>query len=41
MDPVGILNAWNTNVRMNRAKIAAIRIDSVYSRRVDLCMSIL
>jgi hypothetical protein len=33
---VGILNAWTTNVRMNRARITAMTIDSKYSRTVDL-----
>src|SRR5688572_27502596 len=35
MDPVGILKAWTTNVRMNSARMTAITIDSKYSRPVD------
>ena len=36
IEPVGILNAWTTNVRMNSARITAMTIDSKYSRMVDL-----
>ena len=32
IDPVGILKAWTTNVRMNSARITAMTIDSKYSR---------
>src|SRR5438093_7841903 len=35
IDPVGILNACTTNVRMNSARMTAITIDSKYSRIVD------
>src|SRR6266498_3442469 len=35
IDPVGILNAWTTKVRMKSARITAMTIDSKYSRRVD------
>ena len=35
IDPVGILNACTTNVRMNSARITAMTIDSKYSRSVD------
>src|SRR5947209_20326467 len=35
IDPVGILNACTTNVRMNSARMTAITIDSKYSRSVD------
>src|SRR5579872_3149263 len=35
MEPVGILNAWTTNVRMNRARMTAMTIDSKYSRTAD------
>src|SRR5204863_6821864 len=35
IDPVGILNACTTKVRMKKARITAITIDSKYSRRVD------
>ena len=35
MEPVGILNACTTNVRMNSARITAMTIDSKYSRAVD------
>src|SRR5687768_6880012 len=36
IDPVGILNAWTTNVRTNSARMTATQIDSKYSRAVDL-----
>ena len=36
IDPVGILNAWTTKVRMNSARMTAMTIDSKYSRTVDL-----
>src|SRR3979411_1921717 len=39
IEPVGILNACTTNVRMNRARITAMTIDSKYSRRVDFLKS--
>src|SRR5437660_2271588 len=35
IEPVGILNAWTMNVRMNSARMTAITIDSKYSRIVD------
>src|SRR5262245_66330088 len=35
IDPVGILNACTTKVRMKNARITAITIDSKYSRSVD------
>ena len=35
IEPVGILNACTTNVRMNSARITAMTIDSKYSRTVD------
>src|SRR6266851_1812521 len=35
IDPVGILNACTTKVRMNSARITAMTIDSKYSRSVD------
>ena len=35
MEPVGILKAWKTNVRIKRARITATQIDSKYSRVVD------
>ena len=35
MEPVGILNAWTTKVRMKSARITATTIDSKYSRTVD------
>src|SRR4029453_1905582 len=35
IDPVGILNACTTNVRMNSARMTAMTIDSKYSRSVD------
>jgi hypothetical protein len=38
MDPVGILKAWNTNVRTKSARITATQIDSKYSRNVDLSL---
>ena len=39
IEPVGILNAWTTNVRMNSARITATTIDSKYSRAVDFLNS--
>src|SRR6185436_6077507 len=39
IEPVGILNACTTNVRMNSARITAITIDSKYSRPVDFLKS--
>src|SRR5437764_4508720 len=35
IEPVGILNACTTNVRMKSARMTAITIDSKYSRIVD------
>src|SRR3954471_8021292 len=35
IDPVGILKACTTNVRMNSARMTAMTIDSKYSRTVD------
>src|SRR5262245_55888508 len=35
IEPVGILNAWTTNVRTKSARMTAITIDSKYSRTVD------
>src|SRR5712691_12712916 len=35
IDPVGILKAWTTKVRMNSARMTAMTIDSKYSRRID------
>src|SRR4029450_12251454 len=35
MEPVGILNACTTKVRMNRARITATTTDSRYSRGTD------
>ena len=35
IEPVGILNACTTNVRMNSARMTAMTIDSKYSRTVD------
>jgi hypothetical protein len=35
IEPVGILNACTTNVRMNSARMTATTIDSKYSRTVD------
>ena len=35
IEPVGILNAWTTKVRMNSARMTAMTIDSKYSRSVD------
>ena len=35
MEPVGILKAWNTKVRMNSARMTATQIDSKYSRSCD------
>ena len=35
IDPVGILNACTTKVRMNSARMTAMTIDSKYSRTVD------
>ena len=35
IEPVGILKACTTNVRMNSARITAMTIDSKYSRSVD------
>ena len=35
IEPVGILNAWTTNVRTNSARMTATQIDSKYSRAVD------
>ena len=32
IEPVGILKAWTTNVRMNSARMTAMTIDSKYSR---------
>ena len=39
IDPVGILNACTTNVRMNSARMTAMTIDSKYSRSVDFLKS--
>src|SRR4029077_16232048 len=39
IDPVGILNACTTNVRMKSARITAMTIDSKYSRTVDFLNS--
>ena len=39
IEPVGILNAWTTNVRMNSARMTAMTIDSKYSRTVDFLNS--
>src|SRR5688572_23121762 len=36
IEPVGILNAWTMNVRMNRARMKATTMDSRYSRTADL-----
>jgi hypothetical protein len=36
MEPEGILKAWTTNVRMNRARSMAMVIASKYSRKIDL-----
>src|SRR6186997_588363 len=36
IEPLGILNAWTTNVRTKNAKITATQIDSKYSRTTDL-----
>src|SRR3989304_1089917 len=36
MEPVGILNAWTTQVRTKSARMTATTIDSKYSRTVDL-----
>src|SRR5262245_39828183 len=38
MEPVGILNACTTYVRMNRARITATAMDSRYSRATDFLM---
>ena len=35
IDPVGILKAWTTNVRMNSARMTAMTSDSKYSRATD------
>src|SRR5437773_11645894 len=35
IEPVGILNACTTNVRMKNARMTAMTIDSKYSRSVD------
>ncbi len=35
IEPVGILNAWTTNVRMNSASTTAMTSDSKYSRATD------
>src|SRR6476646_7404604 len=35
IEPVGILNACTTNVRMKSARMTAMTIDSKYSRSVD------
>ena len=35
IEPVGILKACTTNVRMNSARMTAMTIDSKYSRSVD------
>ena len=35
IEPVGILNACTTKVRMNRARITATTTDSRYSRATD------
>src|SRR5438067_1495737 len=35
IEPVGILNACTTKVRMNRARMTAMTTDSKYSRTVD------
>src|SRR5229473_7801219 len=39
IDPVGILKACTTNVRMNSARMTAMTIDSKYSRSVDFLKS--
>ena len=39
IEPVGILNACTTNVRMNSARMTAMTIDSKYSRSVDFLKS--
>src|ERR1700730_9067076 len=39
IEPVGILNACTTNVRMKRARVTAMTIDSKYSRMVDFLKS--
>src|SRR5687768_6841377 len=41
IEPVGILNAWTTNVRMNSARMTATTIDSKYSRIVDFLKSVM
>src|SRR5207247_9957164 len=41
IDPVGILKACTTNVRMKSARMTAIRIDSKYSRTVDFLKSVI
>ena len=38
IEPVGILNAWNTQVRTNSARITAMISDSAYSRTMDFFM---
>jgi hypothetical protein len=38
IDPEGILKAWTTKVLIKRASSKAIRIASIYSRRVDLLL---
>jgi len=35
MEPVGILNAWKTQVRTNSARTTAMIKDSEYSRATD------
>ena len=35
IEPVGILNAWTTQVRTNSARMTAMTIDSKYSRATD------
>jgi len=41
MEPVGILKAWTTNVRMNSARMTAMTIDSKYSRADDFLNSVI
>ena len=40
MEPVGILKAWTTKVRMNRARMTATTIDSRYSRATDFLKAV-
>ena len=41
IDPVGILKACTTNVRMKSARMTAMTIDSKYSRTVDFLNSVI